>query len=55
VHTDTVNNMVQANYTHNKANNRTTVVRVKPPQDMHLAVDFFSRRFTIAKPKEIPC
>jgi YD repeat-containing protein len=31
VHTGTVNNNVQVDYGHDKANNRTTVVRTKPP------------------------
>ena len=31
VRTGTVNNNVTTDYTHDKANNRTTVVRVKPP------------------------
>jgi len=31
VHTGTVNNNVQVNYNHDKANNRTSVVRTKPP------------------------
>jgi hypothetical protein len=31
VRTGTVNNNVQTDYSHDKANNRTTVVRIKPP------------------------
>jgi len=31
VHTGTVNNNVQVDYNHDKANNRTSVVRTKPP------------------------
>jgi YD repeat-containing protein len=31
VHTGTVNNNVQVDYSHDKANNRTSVVRTKPP------------------------